>query len=201
MAAREILGAETTRFEQGDGQRVAHRELRGGRCGRRQIQRAGFLGHTRVQMHIGMGGQRRFRVPGHRDQLGALALERRHNRQQLFRRARIRQADEDIVGGDHAEVAMAGFGRMHEEGRGAGRGQGGGDLAGDMSGLTHARDHHAAAAGENQCDGIAEVLRLAVARQAFGHGAQAFAFDGEHIEGRRDGVTRRFGLSRGGGAG
>ena len=44
-----------------------------------------------------------------------------------------RQRQDDVVGCDHAEVAMAGFGGMNEERRRAGRGKGRGNLAADMA--------------------------------------------------------------------
>ena len=47
MRAREVLGREAARFEQRDGQRVAHRQCRGGAGGGRQIVRAGLLRQRR----------------------------------------------------------------------------------------------------------------------------------------------------------
>jgi hypothetical protein len=46
---------------------------------------------------------------------------------------------------DHAQVAMAGLGRVHKHRRGAGGRQRGGDLAAHMAALAHAHHHHAAA--------------------------------------------------------
>ena len=46
---------------------------------------------------------------------------------------------------DHAQVAVAGLGRMDEHGRRAGGGQRRGDLAADVAALAHAHDHDAAA--------------------------------------------------------
>ena len=48
------------------------------------------------------------------------------------------------LGVDHAEVAVARLGRVHEIRRRAGAGQGGGDLARDVAGLADAADDHAA---------------------------------------------------------
>jgi hypothetical protein len=62
----------------------------------------------------------------------------------------LEKRDQHVVAGDHAEVAMAGLGRMDEVGRGAGAGQGRGDLAPDMAGLAHAADDDAPAAIEDQ---------------------------------------------------
>ena len=54
------------------------------------------------------------------------------------------QRDDDVVRRDHAEIAVAGFGGVDEEGRRAGRGQRRGDLARDMAGLAQPGDDDAA---------------------------------------------------------
>ena len=72
--------------------------------------------------------------------------------------AGVRQGDEHVVGGDHAEVAVAGFGRMHEEAGRAGARERGRELAGDMPGFADARYHHAALASEQEFDRAGEVV-------------------------------------------
>ncbi len=57
---------------------------------------------------------------------------------------------------DHAEVAVARFAGMHEEGGRAGRGEGRGDLAPDVAGLAHAGDDQAALGVADQFDGGGE---------------------------------------------
>ena len=52
MRQREIFRRETTRFQQRDGQRIAHHQRGGGAGGRRQPQRAGFLRHLDAQVDI-----------------------------------------------------------------------------------------------------------------------------------------------------
>ena len=81
---------------------------------------------------------------------------------------------------DHAEVAVAGFARMHEKRRGAGGRQGGGDLAADVPGLAHARHHHAAAAGQDQVHGVGKT-----GVEAGGRGTQGVGFDVEHLARKR----------------
>jgi len=51
-----------------------------------------------------------------------------------------RQRQDDVVGGDHAEVAVARFRGMDEKRRGAGRGERRRDLAADMAGLAEPGD-------------------------------------------------------------
>jgi hypothetical protein len=125
----KIFGAKAARIEQGDRQRVTECQRGGGTGGRRQIERARFLRHRGVEVHVGLDGQRRLRIAGHADQLGALALDDRHDGQQLGTLARIGKRNQHIVAGDHPEVAMAGLGRMNEIGGGAGAGQRRSDLA------------------------------------------------------------------------
>ena len=55
-----------------------------------------------------------------------------------------RQRDDDVVRRDHAEIAMAGLGGVHEEGRRAGGGERRRDLARDMAGLAEPGDDDAA---------------------------------------------------------
>ena len=115
MRAREIFGGEAARFEQRDRERIAQRQRGGGAGGRRERERAGFGGHAGVQVHVGFARERRTGAAGHRDERVALALEHRQQRQQLVAFARVGQREHDVGVGDHAEVAVAGFARMHEE--------------------------------------------------------------------------------------
>ena len=148
MRAREIFLAETARIEHRHGQRVAHGQDGGGAGGRRQIQWAGFLVDPGVQVDVGQFAQAGAGIAGHRDQLGAHALDDRSDRHQLGRFAGIGNRDEHVLRGNHAEVAVGRLGRMHEQGRGAGRGQRRGNLACDMAGLADTRHDHPSLATE-----------------------------------------------------
>jgi hypothetical protein len=109
-------------------------------------------------VHVGFAGERGFSVSGQRDQLGALALDQRNDRQQFGALAGIGQRDEHVIARHHAEIAMAGFGRMHEKRGGAGAREGGSDLARDMSRLADAAHHHSPAAGHDQLHRAHEML-------------------------------------------
>ena len=63
------------------------------------------------------------------------------------------QRDDHVVDGDHAEIAVARFGGVDEEGGGSGRGEGGGDLARHMPGLAEPGDDHATLRLADQVDG------------------------------------------------
>ena len=99
---------------------------------------------------VGLARQRGIGVAGDGDQLAALALDQRHDGQQFVVLAGVGKRDQHVVARDHAQVAMHGFGGMHEIGRRAGAGHGGGDLARDVAGLADAADDDAAAAGQDQ---------------------------------------------------
>ena len=59
MQGREVLLAEALAHQQRHRQRVAERERRGRAGGRRQVQRAGFLGDAAVERDVGGLRQRR----------------------------------------------------------------------------------------------------------------------------------------------
>ena len=114
--------------------------------------RAGLARLRQRQHHVGGFRQRRVGVRGHRDQADAEAARIVGEVFQLRRLARPGQRDDHVVVGDHAEVAVARFARMHEQRRRAGRGEGRGDLAPDMAGFAHAGDDDAALRGADQLD-------------------------------------------------
>ena len=166
---------------------VAKREDgRGAGC-RREIERAGFLRHGGVEMDVGVARQRRVRPAGDGDQLGALTLDRGQDVENLHALAGVGDGDHHVVGRDHPEVAVTGFGRMHEEGWRSRAGQRRGDLAPDVAGLADAADDDAAAAGEDQADGVEEgaVEALAEGQDGVGLDAQHLA---RQIEGLRGGL-------------
>ena len=156
MRARKVFGTETACIEQRHGQRVTQRHLRGGAGGGCQIQRAGFALHAAVEHDVGIFGERGFQPAGHRDQRHALALEHRQQHGEFVGLAAVGDAQHQIALRDHAQIAVAGFRRVHEERRRAGGGQRRGDLATDMAALAHAHDHHATGRGENSGNRIDE---------------------------------------------
>ncbi|MCY1231641.1 hypothetical protein D9M72_440980 [compost metagenome] len=138
VRAGEVFLTKAARIEHRHRQRIAERQRRGGAGRRRQVQRAGFFLDRRVQVDVGQLGQVGVGVAGDRDQPRANALDDRDDRQQLAGLARIGEGDQHVVARDHAQVAVAGLGRVHKERRRAGRGQRGRDLASDMAGLADA---------------------------------------------------------------
>ena len=162
VGAGKILFPETARVQQRHGQRVAQRELRRGAGSWRQVQRAGFPGHTAVQNHVSLPGQRRLQSARDGDERHAQPAQHRQDRDQFFALAAIGNGQHQVAGLDHAQIAMAGFGRMHEKCRRSGRCERRGNFPADMPALAHAHDDHPAAAGHhaaNRLDKLAADTR------------------------------------------
>ena len=116
----------------------------------------------RVEMNICLNAQAGAWKAGDADELCTLTFDNRHDGHEFLALAGIGQRDDDVVRGDHAEVAMACFTGMDEVGRRAGTGHGGGNLACDVTGLPHTADDDSTAAGQDevQCmqEGVVETL-------------------------------------------
>ena len=117
-----------------------------------------------------------FGIAGDRDEARALAFQQRHDGEQFLAFAGVGQRDQHVVARDHADIAVARLGRMHEIGRRAGARHGGSDLARDMAGFADAAHHHAALAVEQQRDGVEKALA-----QPRSEALDGFGFDGEHL--------------------
>jgi hypothetical protein len=102
--------------------------------------RAGLLDMRHDQRHVRGAGQRGIGARRDRDERHAKTPRVDDDVAQLGRLARPRQGDDDIVGRDGAEISVACFGGVDEEGGGSGRGQGRRDLRADMAALAHAGD-------------------------------------------------------------
>ena len=111
------------------------------------------LSTARVEVDVGAAGERAALVAGQRDQCGAAAAKVGGERDQLVGLARVRQHDDHVVGRDHAEVAVARLGRVHEERGRARGGQRGGELAPHVAGLADAGNDHAPTAAQDEADG------------------------------------------------
>jgi hypothetical protein len=84
----------------------------------------------------------------------AQALDHRQDGGELVALAAVGHGQHHVVRGDHAQVAVAGLGRVHEERRRAGGRQRGGDLAADVAALAHAHHDHAAAGRQHHLHGL-----------------------------------------------
>ncbi len=102
----------------------------------------------------------------------------------LFGLAGVGEGEDEVAGGDHAEVAVEGFGGVEEEGGGAGGAEGGGDLAGDDAGLADAGEGDAAAGLERgaEVEGAVE-CGAGGAVEAVGEVVQGGGFDADVVGG------------------
>ena len=171
-----VLDAESAFFEQHDCERVAHRERGGGARGRREVERAGLAFDAAVEHAVGVLGQRRAEVAGHRDHAGSYLLDDREQASDLFGLAAVRDDYDDVVAGHHAEISVDGLGGMHDERRRAGAGERGRNLPPDYSGLAHAGDYDPPFAAEDHIDGALEAFAYPVAQLENGFGLDAQNF-------------------------
>src|SRR5262249_18249016 len=81
---------------------------------------------------------------------------------ELDRLPRPRQRHDDVIGRDHAEIAMTGFAGVHEEGGRAGGGEGCRDFPSDMPGFAHAGHDQPAAYDGDQMPRVNEGTSKAV---------------------------------------
>ncbi len=158
MENLEIVGREALGFEQRDRQAVAEGQLHGRRRCWRQPVRAGLFGARQQQHDVGLLAERRLGARRDRDQRHGEAARIGDQRLQFHRLARPRQRQDEVIARDHAEIAVRGFARMHEEGRRAGRGKGRGDLLADVAALADAGDDDPALDGDETANRICERL-------------------------------------------
>ena len=179
-------GGEAAPLEQRHGQRVAERDLQGGRGGRR-VQRGGGLRRVGQQQHdvggaaeraVGDGGdgdQRNGEALGVGDDVGAArAVSPDLDRARTTSPAPIMPRSPWL-----ASVAWTNMGRR------AGGGQGGGDLARHVAGLADAgQDDPAGRGGEDldRLDGRAAPRLSASRAERLGLGRQHAAGDGDGVE-------------------
>ena len=76
----------------------------------------------------------------------------------LRRLAGIGDRQNQVSGGNHAEIPMTGFTGVYKKGRRAGAGQGRCDLAANVSGFPHSSDDHAPGARQQGLAGVHKPL-------------------------------------------
>ena len=129
----EIMRREALLLEQRNRQTVAESKLHRGRGRRRQAVRAGLLRLGQLEHHVGGLAERRVLLRGDGDEAHREAARVGDDVRKLDRLAGPRQRQDDVVARHHAEVAVRGLGRVHEEGWRAGRGEGRRNLLADMA--------------------------------------------------------------------
>src|SRR5882672_1485723 len=187
MRPGKILLTEPARVQQRHRKSITERQRRRGARGRGEVERTRFLGDSRIEVHVRLLCQRRIRVAGHGDELGALALYQRNDREQLVRLAGIREGEHHVVTRYHPEIAVAGLGGVQEKCRRSRARHGGRDLARNVSGLAHAAHHYAPAARKDQADRIEKTLV-----EPRGECTHRVSLDREHLPRELERRVRRY---------
>ncbi len=103
-------------------------------------------------------GQFGLGIAGDRNQFGAHAAKHSQHRDQFLGLPRVGNGNDHVLLGNHAQVAVQGFGSVHEKSGSAGRGQGSRDLARYVAGLAYAGHHHTALTVHEQFGGFYKTL-------------------------------------------
>ena len=152
MQQREVLGREAALLEERKRERVAERHGSRRAGGGREPEGAGLDRDAHVECHVGLTRERGVGVARDRHQRDAEAASDGKQPQHLLALPAVRDREEDVAPDERADVAMAAFAGVQEEGRRAGGGERRGDLAADDARLADARDDDLAAAGEEQVE-------------------------------------------------
>ena len=138
MQHPEIGGRKPLALQQCDRDGVAQRERHCCRCRRCQAHRTAFRDRRQNKRDIGHIRHGAVGAGCNGDQWNGKPLGIFEQVVKFAGITRIRQGDDRVVAGDHAQVTMAGFAGVYEIGGGPGRCQGRCDLAGDMTAFPHA---------------------------------------------------------------
>ncbi len=185
VEAGEVLVREVAHPAQHEGQGVADGDHGRGAGAGRQAERTDLLQRAEHEGDVGRAGQRAVAVAGQARRWPSASC--RSGPQQpddLLALAAVRQDQDDVVGMDHAQVAVDGPGGVEDVGAGAGRVERAGDLLADVGRLAGAGDADAPGAAAEELDGLQERLV-----EPLGHleqGSRFFAHDltriGERVE-------------------
>jgi hypothetical protein len=182
---RELLGLEAAAAADLEGEGVAEGEHDGGRCGGGEVEGAGLGGDGAVEGDEGGLGEGGGGFAAERDDGRAEVLEGGQEGEEFFGFAGGGEGEDEVAGGDHAEVAVEGLGRMEVVGGGAGGAESGGDLARDEAGFADAEeDEFVIARGgfEDLLDGGGEG-RGHGAVEADGEGEEGAGLDADEVGG------------------
>ncbi len=142
MKGAELIGLEITLLHQGHGQRIPQGQRQRGGCGGGHAHRAGLGGGGQQELVIGRCHQRAAGAGRNPHQGDREPPRMGQHIAQLLGFAGIGDQDADILGGDHAQIAMAGLGWVDKMRGRTGRGKGGGHFARDVAGFAHAGNDH-----------------------------------------------------------
>jgi len=159
MQVGEVFGLPATATAYFESESIAQREHDRSGGGGGEVERTGFGGDAGVEedaagLSEGGGG-----AAGDGDERGGEAPEGGQEAKELFGLAAVGEGEDGVAGGDHAHVAVDGFGGVEEVSGRAGGAKGRGDLAGDDAAFADAGEDDAAIAPggfEELVDGLSE---------------------------------------------
>ena len=158
MEACKVACGEVAAFDEGHREGVAHDELGGGGGGGSQVVGAGLVVDGGVEDDVSLMGQEGVGVAHDGDEGVAEILDEGHQHLDFRRVARLGDADDDVAGTHHSEVAVDGVGSMEEQG-GSARGIQRGDyLLGDIGAFADARHHDTPGGRKYDLDGFRKAV-------------------------------------------
>ena len=119
-------------------------------------ERANLLQRPQDDGHVGLCGQRALACAGQPDNGRRQLAERAQQADDLLAFAAVRQGQDDIVGMDHAQIAVDGAGGVQDVGTGARRVERAGDLLADVGRFAGAGDRDPAGAVPQQLHRLKE---------------------------------------------
>lgn len=137
---------------EGNGDRIPKNHLDGGGGDRGEVERAQFPLEGEEDAKIAALVEKATLRGGNGDKHCAAVAGEGGQAEELLGRARFAEQDEDVPGGEGADVAVESVEGGQEGGRDAEGDEGGGDLAGDEAGLANAGEEDGAGGGK-ECAG------------------------------------------------
>ena len=156
----EIFGAESFFERDGDGECIAERKHGCSGGGGREAEPTCFCGNAAIERDVAGASEGGLGVAAKADERVADALDVGEQAKNFFSLAAGRERDDDVAPGQHAKIAVDGFGGMQKERGAAGGAEGGGDFLGDDAAFAHSGNDDAAAAFsalQNAGDGAVEI--------------------------------------------
>ena len=159
MVGRVLVPGQIPRHHERDRHRVPKHHLDCRRRDRRQIKRAQLPLQRQMHVHITRGGKRVALHRGHRHEVDALGPRAWHEAEELFGGARLAEQNEDVAGGEGANVSVERVDGGEEGGADAEGDERLGDLVSDEAGLSNAGEENGTGGrekGARECQGLGE---------------------------------------------
>ena len=159
MMPCEIFFGDVLELHQGNGKTVPDSQGNGRTCGRRQVERTGFLRNGQSKHKIRKTRHRGIRTGGHRNDSRALGPHRTQQRVQLGGFSALADGDQHVVAANHTHIAVQAIAGVKEHGTRPRTPKRRRDFPRNDPGLAHARHEHLAAAVRNEFNRLGERRR------------------------------------------